>query len=70
MKTKNISVTMWDNRRSSYSVDVETNTYITDSQFNKLKDRYNTANASYRIAFIDDEGQEVDHFYAEDIDFI
>lgn len=64
-----VIIKMWDNKKQSYSLDVDCDVLLSSSRFDRLKCTYECANGAYLISLVDDSG-EIDKFYSEDIDFL
>ena len=65
----NILIMMWDNKSQMYSIKMECDVLLSSTKFNKLKNEYQSENGVYLILYIENS-EEVDSFYAEDIDFL
>jgi hypothetical protein len=70
MKSKsNLLIMMWDNKTQRYSNQIETDVLLSSTKFDRLKNEYQSENGVYLITLMNDS-DELDSFYAEDIDFL
>ena len=65
----NILIMMWDNKTQRYSNQIETDVLLSSTKFDRLKNEYQSENGVYLITLMNDS-DELDSFYAEDIDFL
>jgi hypothetical protein len=65
----NLLIMMWDNKTQRYSNQIETDVLLSSTKFDRLKNEYQSENGVYLITFMNDS-DELDSFYAEDIDFL
>jgi len=64
-----VKVMGWDNKYSSYSVEIGEWDCRFPSQFEKFKQNFQSANGFYEVSLLDDSGV-IDLFHSEDIDFL
>ena len=65
----NLLIMMWDNKTQRYSNEIETDVLLSSTKFDRLKNEYQSENGVYLITLMNDS-DELDSFYAEDIDFL
>jgi hypothetical protein len=65
----NLLIMMWDNKTQRYSNQIETDVLLSSTKFDRLKNEYQSENGVYLITLMNDS-DELDSFYAEDIDFL
>lgn len=65
----NLLIMMWDNKTQRYSNQIETDVLLSSTKFDRLKNEYQSENGAYLITLMNDS-DELDSFYAEDIDFL
>jgi hypothetical protein len=65
----NLLIMMWDNKTQRYSNQIETDVLLSSTKFDRFKNEYESQNGVYLITLMNDS-DELDSFYAEDIDFL
>jgi hypothetical protein len=65
----NLLIMMWDNKTQRYSNQIETDVLLSSTKFDRFKNEYESENGVYLITLMNDS-DELDSFYAEDIDFL